>query len=96
MGLKLKREDPAEDMRVLRFVLRDTQPPREAKATLAKWRTQQLEKRARLEPSQRNPIDAWPGDLLFFFRVILLLRGLCSALVCTFLSWPLHRPAALT
>lgn len=80
MGLVLKREDPAEDMRVLRFVLRDTQPPREAKATLAKWRTQQMEKRAHLEPCQRNPIDAWPGDLLFFFRVILLLRGLCSAL----------------
>lgn len=34
MGLKLKREDPAEDMRVLRFVLRDTQPPAESRATV--------------------------------------------------------------
>ena len=36
MGLKLKREDPAEDMRVLRFVLRDTQPPAEARAAVCR------------------------------------------------------------
>ena len=28
--------------------------------------------------SQRNPVEAYPQDLLFFFRVILFLRGLCS------------------
>ena len=49
---------------------------------MSKWRTEQRAKRAKLEPSLRNPVDAWPGDLVFFFRVIFLLRGLCSALVC--------------
>jgi hypothetical protein len=28
----------------------------------------------------RNPVEAWPAELLFFFRVTLLLRGLCSKL----------------
>ena len=30
--------------------------------------------------SQRNPVEAFPQDLIFFFRVILFLRGLCSLL----------------
>jgi hypothetical protein len=29
---------------------------------------------------RRNPVAAWPSELLFFFRVILLLRGLCAGL----------------
>ncbi len=40
----------------------------------------QWEKRARLPPSQRNPVEAFPGDIVFFFRVATLLRGLCAIL----------------
>jgi aarF domain-containing kinase len=30
--------------------------------------------------ARKNPVDAWPGSLMFFFRTTGLLRGLCSAL----------------
>ena len=30
--------------------------------------------------ARKNPVDAWPGALMFFFRTTGLLRGLCSAL----------------
>ena len=29
---------------------------------------------------RKNPVDAWPGSLMFFFRTTGLLRGLCSTL----------------
>lgn len=38
------------------------------------------QKRQQLPRSQRNPVEAWPPELLFFFRVTLLLRGLCAVL----------------
>jgi CubicO group peptidase (beta-lactamase class C family) len=36
--------------------------------------------KARKELKIRNPVDAYPGDLLFFIRALDLLRGLCSLL----------------
>ena len=30
--------------------------------------------------ARKNPVDAWPGSIMFFFRTTGLLRGLCSAL----------------
>lgn len=80
MGLKLKRDDPFEDMKNIRFVLRDTAPGAEMRRDLKKFREDIWQKRQSLPRSQRNPVEAWPPELLFFFRVTLLLRGLCAVL----------------
>lgn len=80
MGLKLNREAPMKDMEAIRFVLRDTAPPEEMRKDLKAYRAG-VEKARRATPkSKRNPVDAWPGELLFFFRVALLLRALCATL----------------
>lgn len=80
MGLKLKRDDPMEDMQGMRFVLRDTQPPDESRETSKTFREARWKKRQELPRSERNPVEAWPPDLLFFFRVTLLLKGMCCEL----------------
>lgn len=41
---------------------------------------EQKEKYDQLPKSKRNPVDSWPGELVFFFRVTFLLRGLCTEL----------------
>eukprot|EP01052_Picozoa_sp_SAG31_P011394 SAG31_NODE_643_length_13291_cov_6.294042_3_plen_89_part_00 len=38
---------------------------------------------AKAQRTRRNPVDAWPGSLMFFFRTTGLLRGLCSQVVCS-------------
>ena len=80
MGLKLKRDDPMEDMQGMRFVLRDTQPPDESRETSKTFREARWKERQELPRSERNPVEAWPPDLLFFFRVTLLLKGMCCEL----------------
>jgi len=61
-----------------RFTLRDTAPPKEMRAQTKEF----IEERRAQNGGQRprNPVDAWPGELVFFFRVVMLLRGLCSRL----------------
>ena len=88
MGLVLNRYDPFEDMAVMQKSLSDTVPQSEAadakkqrmKESKAKEeatrRDQKIEKNTKL----RNPVDAWPSELIFFTRVTAMLRGLCSKL----------------
>ena len=78
MGLKLNREDPMGDMQALRFTLRETGPPKEMRRDTKEFRAEIKKKSGGAK--LRNPVDAWPGELVFFFRVIMLLRGLCSRL----------------
>ena len=80
MGLVLKRDDPMEDMKNFRFVLRDTRPADEMRKTSRKFVEARWKKRNTLPKSQRNPVEAWPPELLFFFRVTLLLKGMCCEL----------------
>ncbi|CAM9980398.1 unnamed protein product [Pylaiella littoralis] len=77
MGIKLNRFDPAEDMHNIRFLLRDTQPASEAKEDSARFHKMMRKRRGK---ELKNPVDAYPGDLLFFFRVHALLRGLATRL----------------
>ena len=79
-GLKLKRDDPMEDMKNFRFVLRDTRPADEMRKTSRKFVEARWKKRNKLPKAQRNPVEAWPPELLFFFRVTLLLKGMCCEL----------------
>ncbi|CAN0464708.1 unnamed protein product, partial [Ectocarpus sp. 12 AP-2014] len=77
IGIKLNRFDPAEDMHNIRFLLRDTQPASEAKKDAVQFHRRIAKKRGR---GLKNPVDAYPGELLFFLRVHVLLRGLAARL----------------
>lgn len=80
MGLKLNREAPGKDMEAIRFAFRDTAPPKEMRKALQSYNEEKMKALKKAPKATRNPIDAWPGELLFFFRVTLLLRALCSTL----------------
>jgi len=80
MGLVLKREDPFEDLSEFRFAFRETQGGDESRAeTMAhiKKATEKWEAKPRAE---RNPVEAFPTELMLFFRTVFLLRGLCTSL----------------
>lgn len=58
MGVKLNRFNPAEDMRSIRFLLRDTQSAAESKEDMARFRRRMAKRRGR---ELKNPVDAYPG-----------------------------------
>jgi len=81
MGVQLTREQPMDDMVGVRYLLRDVEPPAKARARMLRQRKWMQEKRKeRLEAKQRRPVEAFPGDLLFYLRTSELLHGLGSAL----------------
>ncbi|CAM9148700.1 unnamed protein product, partial [Heterosigma akashiwo] len=82
MGVKLNRFDPAEDMHNTRHMFRDTAPPEEARSAHKKWERKWAKKRRAdyRATGRKNPVDAYPGDLLFFVRATELLHGLGARL----------------
>ena len=74
MGLKVREQDPFQDIVNLRTAFR-TIPASEAKAERERWRKEYKEKE-KANPRTKRPVDAWPGELVFFVRVIGLLKGL--------------------
>jgi len=78
MGLKVRDQDPFQDIVSLRSAFR-TIPASEAKAERERWRKEYKEKE-KANPRTKRPVDAWPGELVFFVRVIGLLKGLCSSM----------------
>jgi len=82
MGIKLNRFDPGEDMNNTRHMFRDTAPPEEARSAHKKWERKWIKKRKKEYKSsgRKNPVDAYPGDLLFFIRATELLHGLGARL----------------
>lgn len=85
MGLKLNRYDPFQDMQAMQTSLQDTVPQSEA-AAAKKQRAREYKERTEAQRQEqkkqklRNPVDAWPPELIFFTRVSAMLRGLCSRL----------------
>lgn len=88
MGLVLNRYDPFEDMAAMRRSFADPVPQSQAQEALKeKSRDRKLREQA-MKDNQgvdergklRNPVDAWPSELVFFTRVTAMLRGLCSRL----------------
>jgi aarF domain-containing kinase len=79
IGIKLNREDPMTDLSNIRFLFRDTAPPEDAREVFKdqskKWK-EQREKFRKANPGRKSPVDAFPGDLLFFMRVTNLMHGL--------------------
>jgi len=73
--------EPQMGIEVMRFVMRDTQTKERAasitkrrmRADMDKFQREQKEKK-------RDPVDAFPGEIIFFFRVTFLLHGLASRL----------------
>ncbi len=81
-------------MRHIRFILRDTKPGAEMRAEFKTFREEQMAKLDKLPRNKRNPVEAWPADLLFFFRVLFLLRGLCARLDVRIKYLPVLAPYA--
>ncbi len=81
MGLILNRLDGENDLSAMRYMFRDTAPPKAARSQAKRFNQAYMKQvQARKELKIRNPVDAYPGDLLFFIRALDLLRGLCSLL----------------
>ncbi|KAL8238991.1 hypothetical protein R6Q59_015558 [Mikania micrantha] len=92
MGLKLRLDMPEQAMEVTNVFFRATTPATEAlenMKSLAEQRTKNMkliQEKMNLNKKQVkrfNPIDAFPGDIVIFSRVLNLLRGLSSSMnVC--------------
>ncbi|KAI8926235.1 beta-lactamase/transpeptidase-like protein [Entophlyctis helioformis] len=87
LGLKINVDDPEKAMDAIQFVFRDTSTLDDAKREVAERiqkseaeskRRKEEAKQAKEKPAKaKRIIDAFPGVLIFFGRVIQLLRGLC-------------------
>ena len=88
MGLQLNRYDPFEDMAAMQSSLADPVPQSQAvvvqkdRARERQAKNEAMRQEQGLKKGQklRNPVDAWPSELIFFSRVTAMLRGLCSRL----------------
>lgn len=89
MGLKLRLDMPEQAMEVTNVFFRATTPATEAlenMKSLAEQRAKGLKiiqekmKLDKKEVKRFNPIDAFPGDIVIFSRVLNLLRGLSSTM----------------
>jgi aarF domain-containing kinase len=88
MGLQMNRYDPFEDMASMQRSFRETVPQAKAREIQSQRskdyqrRTEAMKQDQGVEKNQklRNPVEAWPAELVFFGRVTNLLRGLCSRL----------------
>jgi len=82
LGLELKREDVAEDMEGVRFLLRDMAPREKArKRVKAKMKTD-IKRSKGKKKGEKVPMksDKYPGEFFFFVRTNELLHGLGSKL----------------
>jgi aarF domain-containing kinase len=88
MGLKLNRHDPFEDMAMMQKSFSDPVPQSQAASAKKerikerKIKEEAMRKDQGVDKGQklRNPVDAWPPELIFFTRVTAMLKGLCSSL----------------
>ena len=92
IGLILNRENPMRDMQGIQLLMSDTQAASNSRALYRRYgdaaklrrkarkKVQNANKDKQKSLERKNPVDAWPGSLMFFFRTTGLLRGLCSTL----------------
>lgn len=109
MGLKLRLDMPEDAMEITNYFFRRAIPAKESvedfkvHAKESEKRMKRLQERMKQESSskskkssQRNPVDAFPGDAIFFMRVLNLLRGLSSMLDARVVYLDIMRPFAET
>ncbi|KAL3587249.1 hypothetical protein D5086_014116 [Populus alba] len=103
MGLKLRLDLPEQAMDVTSIFFRASTPANEAAEyakTLNEQRTRNMKVlQEKMNLSQKevkrfNPIDAFPGDMVMFSRVVNLLRGLSSTLNARIVYQDIMRPFA--
>lgn len=82
LGLKLKRENVAEDMAGIRFMLRDMAPRDIARRRVKNKMKSDRKNFSSKQKGDRVPVesDAYPGEFFFFVRTNELLHGLGSRL----------------
>ncbi|XP_011082268.1 uncharacterized protein LOC105165093 [Sesamum indicum] len=103
MGLKLRLDIPEQVMEISSVFFRNSTPASEAYQTMksfAERRTKNLKvlqekmKLNEKEVKRFNPVDAFPGDIIIFSRVINLLRGLSSTMDVRIVYVDIMRPFA--
>lgn len=103
MGLKLRLDIPEQAMEIANVFFRSSAPASEAHEnakSLAEQRSKNikaLQEKMKLnekEVKHFNPVDAFPGDIVIFTRVINLLRGLSSSLNTRITYTDIMRPFA--
>ncbi|KAG0571499.1 hypothetical protein KC19_VG016500 [Ceratodon purpureus] len=105
IGLKLRLDMPEDAMQVTNFFFRRSIPGKESPEDIKQWTKDNEERKKRFQEKQeekkgsslhRNPVDAFPGDIVFFMRVLNLLRGLSSMLAAKVVYLEVMRPFAET
>ncbi|KAJ7520651.1 hypothetical protein O6H91_19G015400 [Diphasiastrum complanatum] len=104
MGLKLRLDMPEEAMQITNFFFRRSTPAKEALDESKTWIKEREERMKRIQERMqeendrkslnRNPVDAFPGEAVFFMRVLNLLRGLSSMLGARVAYLEVMRPYA--
>ncbi|XP_015885194.1 uncharacterized protein LOC107420689 [Ziziphus jujuba] len=103
MGLKLRLDMPEQAMDVTTVFFRNSTSAKEALETmkaLAENRNKNLKiiqekmKFTQKEVKRFNPVDAFPGDIVIFTRVLNLLRGLSSTMNVRIVYLDIMRPFA--
>ncbi|KAK6912370.1 ABC1 atypical kinase-like domain [Dillenia turbinata] len=103
MGLKLRLDVPEQAMEVTSIFFRTTTPANEALEnikSLAEQRTKNMKiiqekmNLSQKEVKRFNPVDAFPGDIVIFSRVLNLLRGLSTLMNVRIIYFDIMRPFA--
>ncbi|GER39753.1 ABC1 family protein [Striga asiatica] len=103
MGLKLRLDIPEQVMEISNVFFRNSTPANEAQQNVKAFAEQRsknmkvLQEKMKLnekEVKRFNPVDAFPGDIIIFSRVINLLRGLSTTLDVRIVYLDIMRPFA--
>lgn len=103
MGLKLRLDMPEQAMEVTTVFFRTSTPAKQSLETvksLSEQRTKNMKviqekmKLNQKEVKRFNPVDAFPGDIVIFSRVLNLLRGLSATMNVSIVYLDIMRPFA--
>ncbi|KAL2896746.1 hypothetical protein RDABS01_038530 [Bienertia sinuspersici] len=103
MGLKLRLDLPEQAMEVTTVFFRSSTPASEAAETLKNFSEERAKKMKALQEKMQlddkevkrfNPVDAFPGDIVIFSRVLNLLRGLSATMDVRIVYFDIMRPFA--
>ncbi|KAK8582101.1 hypothetical protein V6N12_072297 [Hibiscus sabdariffa] len=103
MGLRLRLDMPEQVMEITNVFFRSSTPANEAQQNLKTLSEQReknmkaIQEKMQLNPKEVkrfNPVDAFPGDIVIFARVLNLLRGLSSTMNVRIVYLDIMRPFA--
>ncbi|KAF7817160.1 putative ABC1 family protein [Senna tora] len=103
MGLKFRLDLPEQAMEVTTLFFRSTTPANEYNKTMKSLSDQRVKNMKAIQEKMKldkkemkrfNPVDAFPGDIIIFGRVLNLLRGLSSTMNVRIVYMDIMRPFA--